>query len=116
GMVVCGGGRRGSGGRVTVRDSVISGNASHGIWSSRPAGGGSPSVVLVERTAVVGNAGAGVLADGGGIVQVSNSTVEYNGAGASVVNGGRLFTYQNNTIDNNVGEDLSPTAIVRATR
>ena len=73
-------------------------------------------MVLVDRTAAVNNAGAGVLADGGGVILLSNSTVEYNATGASVVNGGRLFTYQNNVIDNNMGEDLSPAAMVRTTK
>ena len=59
---------------------------------------------------IANNGGAGVLADGNAILQLSNSTIEYNGTGASVANGGRLFTYQNNVIDNNVGEDLSPAA------
>jgi len=99
--------------RVTVRDSVVSGNASNGIWSLRSASGGPSTVVLVDRTAVLNNTGAGVLADGNGVLQLSNSTVEYNGTGASVAGGGRLFSYQNNVIDNNVGEDLSAAAIAR---
>jgi len=107
---------QGAGSHVTVRDSVVSGNAGHGIWSTRPVGGGVPTIVVVERTAAVHNAGGGVLADGGGIVLLSNSTVEYNGTGASVVNGGRLFTYGNNLIDNNVGEDLSSAVIARTVR
>jgi len=105
----------GSGIRATVRNSVVSGNAGNGIWSLRPVGG-VPAVILVERTAALNNAGAGVLADGGGVVLLSNATVAANGTGASVANGGRLFTYGNNVIDNNVGEDLSPAAIIRTTR
>ena len=106
----------GKGIHVTVRDSVVSGNASNGIWAFRPTAGGSSTVILVDRTAALNNAGAGVLADTSGVVQISNSTIEYNGSGASVVNGGRLFSYGNNVIDNNLGEDLSPAAIARTTR
>ena len=116
GLFVDGSGSTGSGNHVTVRDSVVSGNAGDGIWSLRPIDSGSSTIVLVERTAVVGNTGAGVLADGGGIVQLTSSALEYNGTGASVINGGRLFTYQNNVIDNNVGEDLSPAAIARVAK
>jgi len=120
GIKVDGTGSFGSGFHVTVRNSVVSGNVATGIWSARFAGhnglGSSPTVVVVDGTAVANNGGAGVLADGGAVVLLRNSTVEYNGTGASVANGGRLFTYGNNLVDNNVGEDLSPAAIARTTR
>jgi len=119
GIKVDGSASRGNGFHVTVRDSVVSGNFGTGIWSARFGtfgSGSSPTVVLVDRTTVVNNAGAGVLADGLGVVLLSNSTVEYNATGASAANGGRLFTYQNNVIDNNIGEDLSPAAIARVVK
>ena len=102
--------------RVGLRDSAVSGNLGNGVWSFRPIGSGASTVVIVNRTAVVNNAGAGVLADGGGIVLLDDSAVVANGTGASVASGGRLLTYGNNVIDNNVGEDLSPAAIARTTK
>src|SRR5262249_4086974 len=52
-----------TGAHVVIRDSVVSGNASHGI-QARSAPTGAPAFLVVERTAVVNNAGTGILAGG----------------------------------------------------
>jgi len=115
GIAVDGNGVTGGNGiHVEIRNSVIAHNFSDGIIATRAVSGGAPTVVLVEHSASVHNAGAGVRADGAAVVQISNSTMEYNATGASATNGGRLFTYGNNVIDNNAGEDLSAAALLRS--
>ena len=103
------GGAGGAGTHVVLRDSVLSGNASHGIRGT--ATSGSSSFLFVKNTASVNNAGTGIVADGSGSVHgtilLSNNTVSRNGTGVSAVNGGGLWSYGNNNIDNNVGVDIS---------
>jgi len=90
--------------RATVRDSRIAGNASDGILAANPSGVGT--VILVERTTSVNNAGSGVHAEQtGAVVLLRRSGITNNGSGVSTTNGGHLFSYGNNRNNNNVGPE-----------
>jgi hypothetical protein len=95
---------------VTVRDSVISGNAGNGLWATSTSGK-ARALVFVKNSAMVNNTGSGVQADGGsphGTVILSNVTVARNkGNGVSTSGSGAIFSYGNNNINNNDGIDVN---------
>ena len=96
-------GAAGSSIRVTVRDSVVSGNVSHGI---QVLAGPGKAFLAIEGSLVVNNAGTGILADGSGAaVLLGDSTIFRNGAGVSTINGGQLLSYGNNRNNVNVGAE-----------
>ena len=99
----------GSGIRVTMRDSVVAGNASDGVSAFTQAG--KPfSLVFIDRTTMVNNAGNGILADGPhATVLLRDSVMTQNGAGISTVNGGQLISYGNNANNTNIGPEGAPT-------
>jgi hypothetical protein len=102
----------GAGIHVIVRDSVISGNAGNGIHAVTTAGH-PPAFAFVERSSIVDNNQNGILADGpGATLLLSDSTVSRNGTGISTVNSGKLFSYGTNRINNNIGPDGTPTALL----
>ena len=101
--------QNGNGAHVVLRDSVVSGNASHGILALS-APGKAPAFIVVERTTSVNNAGAGILADGPrATMLISDNTVARNGVGINAVNGGQLISYGSNKSNNNTGPDGTPT-------
>src|SRR5262249_52857351 len=82
---------------VTVRDSVVSGNASDGIVAT--TSGAGTALYVVERTSVLNNGGTGILATGGhATVLLSDNAVARNGTGMGAVNGGQLISYGNNKV------------------
>lgn len=96
---------------VQVRDSVVTGSAGNGIWA---IGGVFSAGIVVDRTSVLGNAGSGVLAQGGnGLVHIGNSTVIGNGTGLNAASGGRIFSYGNNQASGNF-VDGAPTGMLTA--
>jgi len=95
--------------QVVVRDSVVSGNASHGIYTQS---GGSQSFVVVEHSAVLNNGGTGILADGQHAIALLNgNSIKRNGAGINAINGGQLISYGNNRNNNNIGAEGAPTSL-----
>ena len=109
GLLVDGTRGTGNGVHVILRDSVVSGNASHGIQALSAPGRG-PAFLVIERTTSVNNAGTGILANGpGATMLLDDNTVTRNGAGISVVNSGQLISYGNNRVNNNLGADGVPT-------
>ena len=114
GLVVVGFISTGIGTHVIVRDSVISGNAANGIHMVTQAGK-SPVLALVERSSLVENAAAGILADGPhAIVLLKESTITRNGTGVSTVNSGQLVSYGTNTNNNNLGPEGTATGFLPA--
>jgi len=96
---------------VIVRDSVVSGNVSHGI-EALSVPGQSPAFIVVEHTSVVNNAGIGILANGPRATMLLNdNTITRNGTGISAVNGGQLISYGNNKNNNNIGPEGAPTGL-----
>jgi hypothetical protein len=100
----------GAGVHVIVRDSVMSGNAANGIHVHTTAGK-PPAFAFVERSSIVDNVGAGILADGpGATVVVGSSTISRNAAGVSTMNSGQLISYGDNQNNNNIGAEGSATS------
>jgi len=96
--------------QVVVRDSVVSGNASHGIYTRST--GSLPSFVVVEHSAVLNNGGTGILADGQHAIALLNgNSIKRNGAGINAINGGQLISYGNNRNNNNIGAEGAPTGL-----
>ena len=105
GLFVVGLNAIGAGAHVIVRDSVISGNASNGIYALTLPGT-SPAFVLVERSTMVNNGQSGIRADGpGATVLLRQSAITRNGAGVTTVNGGQLISFGDNANANNIGPE-----------
>jgi len=99
-----------NGSHVTIRDSVISGNAANGIHALTVANR-APALAIVERSSILDNAGNGILADGPrAVILLSDSTISRNGAGVTTVNSGQLITYGNNRNNNNLGPEGTATS------
>jgi hypothetical protein len=94
---------------VEVRDSVVAGNAGHGIAAISSAGH-SPTGVVVDRTSSAFNAASGILAQGA-TVHLGNSTVTGNTTGLNVAGGGQILSYQNNQTSGNF-TDGAPTGVL----
>src|SRR5262249_31157085 len=110
GLRVDGGAGSVNGVHVVIRDSVVSGNASDGIQAVTVAGK-APAFLLVENTAVVNNAGTGILASGPhATVLLDGNVISRNSAGISAFSSGQLISYGNNKVNNNVGADGAPTS------
>ena len=109
GLRVAGGSSTGNGAHAVLRDSVVSGNASHGI-SATSSLGQAPALIAVERTSSVNNAGTGIIAVGPhAVVLLHDNTVARNGVGISATATGQLISYGNNKVNNNLGADGVPT-------
>jgi Right handed beta helix region len=93
----------GSGSRVLVTNSVISGCTNAGLYDESPSG---TSEMHVENTVSTNN-GTGVQVLAGGTVRLSNSTITFNGTGIS----GTALSYGNNMIAGNTSAGTSPTAV-----
>lgn len=88
--------------RVTVRESVVSGNAIRGM---RAVGGVAGSAEMnVENCTITGN-GEGILSGSTGtdnaIVRVSNNMISHNGTGVRFLNANTLVSGGGNTVQGN---------------
>ena len=101
----------GAGLHVTLRDSVVSGNASTGVWVRQ--GNNAAAVLFSDHTSSVNNGGEGFFALGPhAIVLLNDTTVTRNSMGLRVhPAGGQFISYGNNRINNNIGADGAPTAL-----
>jgi len=94
-----------NGSRVSVRNSVASGNTNSGFYAEGPSGA---SELNLENNLANAN-GVGVSAAGGGTVRISNMHVTNNGTGLSST-GGTFVTYGNNRISGNTAGNSVPGA------
>jgi len=109
GMWVRGGSSSGGGVHLVMRDSVVSGNASHGVIADTLPGK-SPAFIVLERSSVLNNGGIGLLVNGpGATVLLNDNTVIRNAVGISPQGSGQIISYGNNRVNNNVGPDGTPT-------
>ena len=97
--------RVGSGARVMIKQSVMSGNSNAGVLSESPAGN---SRVSVDDSSITNN-GTGVLRLTGGAFRLSNNDISFNGTGKS---GGGLVSFGNNRVVDNTsaGDPFTPAA------
>jgi hypothetical protein len=101
GVRVDGSGGTGAANGVFLRDSTVSGNSQSGVSVVVPAGG-QGGVMFVERSAVIANAGTGIVADGAATaILVANSTITLNTTGVAPTNGGSVFSFKTNNLANN---------------
>ncbi len=96
-----------NGSRVSVRNSVASGNTNAGFYADGPGGA---SVLNLENNLATAN-GIGITASTGGTVRISNMHVTNNGTGLSST-GGAFATYDNNKIAGNGAGNSVPGAPV----
>ena len=90
--------------QVVLRDSIVSGNDGDGIHVQSVAG--RPALLVVEHTAVVNNAGTGLVSDGPhAIILLGGNSIKRNGTGINAINGGQLISYGNNRNNNNFGAE-----------
>jgi hypothetical protein len=93
---------------ATIRDTRSSGHAGHGIIA---AGGGR---LNIESSLAAHNGGVGVLAAGtNAVVRLSNTTVTANATGLDVQDGGNILSFGNNRLFGNTinGVDPGPIAL-----
>ena len=93
-----------NGSRVTVRNSVASGNTNFGFFADGPGGA---SELNIENSLASAN-GIGVQAAAGGTIRISNMHVTNNLTGLSST--GTFATYGNNKISGNGGGNSVPGA------
>ena len=92
--------------RGTVRDSVITGSINDGLIATTT---GSVVNLFVDNSGVNHNAVNGVRSDGGSsLVILNRSTVMGNATGVVVTNGGLMSSYRNNFINGNIVADGIP--------
>lgn len=88
--------------RVTLRDSIVSGNTTDGASAITPVGGGVTSL-FIDQSAITHNIGNGVVSNGANaLALVHGSTATANGTGILATNGGQLLSYQTNHVNDNV--------------
>jgi hypothetical protein len=87
--------------KVTILDTLIAHNSSHGVLAGHERG--SPATIVMEHCSVTHNRGDGIYAGDGATIYVSNSTVAFNSAyGFSGT--GVVYSRINNTVEgNNLG-------------
>ena len=85
-----------SGARMSISNSVISGNTNHGIGVESPVG---TSEMMIDNCIITNN-GTGIQQTAGGTVRIANSTVSFN-----TVNGtsGTVNSHGNNRFFGNAG-------------
>jgi hypothetical protein len=81
--------------KLSIRDSVLSGNAFDAIEAD-----GGAAEVNAEQCLIATN-GVGLLAFSGGTLRASNCTVTDNGTGLSATGGGILLSRSNNSVQGN---------------
>ena len=109
GILIDGTQTTGNGTHLVVRDSVVSGNASHGIQAFTTPGQ-SAAFAVIEHSSVLNNAGTGILANGpGATIILNDDTISRNGTGISAVNSGQIISFGNNKNFNNIGPEGTPT-------
>lgn len=112
GLLATGGGA-GTSISVAIRDSSVSGGASHGI-SVQATGAGSVSM-LIDRSMLANNGLSGVNATGAkALIRITDSTVTGNTSGLSVGSGASIENLAPNRIIGN-GDD-TPSALVAKQR
>ena len=83
---------------VVVSDCLISAN---GIGvRAKPSGGGTAKMML-DRVVVDGSTGAGVLAEQGSNIRISNTVITNNAPGLSATGNANLVSLGNNTVIGN---------------
>lgn len=99
--------------KVTVRNSIATGNFNNGFIAFS-AGGGTGSNINLESTVSANNGSNGASANGANaIVRLSNSTITDNDArGLFSVSGGQLISFGNNRLAGNVAGDGAPTSTI----
>jgi hypothetical protein len=90
----------GSGGRVTIKHSVFSGNTTAGIEADPGA------TIEIEETLASFN-GTGILANSGATVSMANSGIISNSTAIS----GATRSYGNNRMTSNSSDGTAPTPI-----
>ena len=85
-----------SGARMSVTNSVISGNANHGIGVESPLG---TSEMIVDNCQIVNNA-TGISQTAGGTIRIGNSVIAFNTANGTV---GTVNSFGNNRTMGNAG-------------
>jgi hypothetical protein len=91
--------------RVTVANSLVSGNAGRGI-SALSGAAAATAAMMLSRVSVIGNQTGGLLADSAnGVILVGSSVITQNLGAAAVTttNGGTINSYQDNQFNNNPG-------------
>ena len=84
--------------RVTVRNTVASGNSGSGFFAEN-------GPVLELDSCVASNNGTGITASGTGtLVRVSNTTITNNGGGVEVIGPATALSRGNNTLDDNTSD------------
>jgi len=89
--------------RVTVRDTVSSGNGTG--FQADPQAPSATVEMNMENCVAANNSFAGIFADGSpgsSIIRVSNTTVTTNNLGLTTNPGGSILTRGNNTVEGNI--------------
>jgi hypothetical protein len=93
---------------AVISDCLITGNAI-GVHAV-PTGAGTAKITL-DRVVVEGSTGAGVLAEQGGTIRITDTVITGNAPGLSVTGNGKIVSLGNNTVIGN-SPDGSPTDLV----
>lgn len=90
----------GNNARVTISDSVVAGNISHGLFAD------GTGIINSENVRISNNGNTGVITTSGGTIRLSNAVVTNNGVGFK--NGGTIntFTPSSNKIMGNIGANV----------
>jgi hypothetical protein len=91
---------------VTIRDSVVAGNSTHGFHAFSTGAG---VLINVENSTAANNGGGGVTTSGAAAgISISNSTIMSNAQGINTSAGGNVYSFGNNKIFGN-GTNGTPT-------
>jgi hypothetical protein len=111
----------GSGGatamNITVRNTIVHGNALNGVLAVTP-GGGSRVQVNLDQATITGNVGSGVRVDaasasglGSATIRIGRSNISSNVTGVSIAGSGVLQSYKDNEIAGNATDGTPITQI-----
>jgi hypothetical protein len=95
GLVIDGNSNTANVSSAVVKDTTIADNAGNGIEATVNA------KVQVVSSELTGNGGIGISANTNAIVRVDDSTISFNGTGISVAGGAQVLSHQNNTLQDN---------------